>query len=99
MAQHKTKQQVIDSLQQANTVLIDIRTPEEFLQQHIPGAQNIEAGTLSHHLSQLQQYNTIICICNHGHKRSQSAADTLSAAGLENVYYLEGGVGGWINQA
>lgn len=95
MAQHKTKQQAIESAQQGFATLIDIRTAEEYAQQHVPGSQNIEAGALTNHFSQLQQYKIIICICNHGHKRSQGAADALTAAGIENVYYLEGGVGGW----
>lgn len=95
MAQHKTKQQVTELTQHSNTALIDIRTAAEYTQQHIPGSENIEATVLLDNLSQLRQYSTIICICNHGHKRSQGAADALSAAGIENVFYLEAGVGGW----
>lgn len=95
MAIPKTLQQAREAMQDSNTALIDIRTAEEYAKQHIPGSRNIEASILPDQLEQLKQHHTIICICNHGHKRSQGAADTLTASGLENVYFLEGGVGGW----
>jgi rhodanese-related sulfurtransferase len=91
-----TKQR-IEKLQLQDTIvkLVDIRSATEFEKMHIPGAVNIPAETLEHNLSQFAAGDTIVCICNKGHERSQNAAEAATAAGFSNVYYLEGGILGW----
>lgn len=96
MATKKLKQDLLNYLASPDTILIDIRTADEYEKRHIPGSINIEASSLLNNLDVLTQYKTIICICNHGHKRSQNASDSLASAGLSNIFYLEGGVEGWL---
>ena len=74
---------------------IDIRRDDEYKKQHIPGSENIPAEKLSSVLDRFPKTDTIVCICNHGKERSQSAAEYLFEQGFENAFYLEHGVAGW----
>ncbi|HRH60981.1 MAG TPA: rhodanese-like domain-containing protein [Chitinophagaceae bacterium] len=75
--------------------LIDIRSPEKYSKLHIPAAENIPAEELLNKLTSFSKDNTIICVCNKGHQRSQNAAAFLVSNGFENSFYLEGGTLGW----
>ena len=79
----------------ANLRVIDIRTAAEFDKVHIPVAENIDAEDLKNKLSSFSKTDTIICVCNKGHDRSQNAAEFLFNSGFENTFYLEGGTRGW----
>lgn len=97
MAQAITKKQIEQFREQNTPVhLIDIRTPEEYQKQHIPDAVNIPVQDLSNQLSKFRPADMIVCFCNHGRERSQGAAEIVSSAGFKNVYYLAGGVSGWL---
>lgn len=91
-----TKQE-ITTLQEgpAALQLIDIRTPEEFERQHVPGSVNIPSDQLDGAATALDRSTTLVCICNKGHERSQRAAELLNNKGFEQAYYLEGGVADW----
>ena len=94
-----TKKQVEQFKEQNIPVhLIDIRTPEEYQKQHIPGTVNIPVQELTDQLSKFHPADMIVCICNHGRERSQGAAEIVSSSGFENVYYLAGGVSGWLEE-
>lgn len=96
MKQPITKQKIEEIYGESRTVkLVDIRSAAEFEKMHVPGAVNIPAETLENSLSQFAAGDTIICICNKGHERSQSAAEFLFNNGFENTFYLEGGTIGW----
>ena len=75
--------------------LVDIRSKQEYESQHIPVAIHIPAEELSSVSKMFCKTDTLVCICNHGKERSQSAAENLYNQGFENVFYLEGGVGKW----
>jgi rhodanese-related sulfurtransferase len=91
----------------ANAVYIDVRTPEEFGNGHVPGAVNIAVmspdpatrrmspnpGFLSAVESRFPKDKRIICGCQMG-GRSQYAADLLSQAGFSDVSNMQGGFGG-----
>lgn len=79
----------------ASLKIIDIRSPEEYIKLHIPAAENIPAEELLNKLTSFSKDNTIICVCNKGHERSQNAAAFLVSNGFENSFYLEGGTLGW----
>ena len=94
MAPGITKEKILE-LQKENSMLhlIDIRSADEYNVSHVPGAENIvaeEIGNIS-----FDKNDTIVCICNQGHKRSQGTADAVFAMGFENTFYLEGGTVGW----
>ena len=97
MQQPITKQQIEELQQQNNTVkLIDIRTPAEYEKMHVPGALNMPAETIAENIAKFDANDTIVCICNKGQERSQNAAETISAMGFANVFYLKDGTVGWL---
>jgi uncharacterized membrane protein YdjX (TVP38/TMEM64 family)/rhodanese-related sulfurtransferase len=80
------------------TVVIDVRTPEEFLGPlgHIPGARNIPIGELSASLQGREDMkNTPIVLVCKTDKRSANGAALLRDAGFEQVSVLRGGMENW----
>lgn len=76
-------------------LLVDVRTPEEFAEGHVPGAKNIPLDQLDAHMGELAQYKAgdVHLICRSG-RRSLAASQTLLAAGYSPVN-VEGGTDGW----
>ena len=94
-----TKQQVEQLQKQNSTVkLIDIRPSPEYEKMHVPGSLNIPSDTIAENIAKLDSNDTIVCICTKGLERSQNAAETISAMGFANVFYLEEGTVGWLNK-
>jgi rhodanese-related sulfurtransferase len=100
--------QTYDTLQQdKNAVYLDVRTPEEFSNGHVPGAINIPVMSpdpLSRRMTPNPNFlaaveaayptgRKIICGCQMG-GRSQYAADMLVQAGFSDVSNMVGGFGG-----
>lgn len=83
------------STNNAKLKLIDIRSTDEYNKMHIPAAENIPVELLADASALFTKDDLIVCVCNKGHERSQSAAELLVNAGFENTYYLEGGTVGW----
>ena len=77
----------------ADHVLIDVRTPEEYESGYIEGAININVQTLSSNLDQIPEGLPIVVYCRSGN-RSAQAADILENAGYTEIYDL-GGVIQW----
>ncbi len=99
MQQPITKQQIEKLQQQNGTVkLIDIRPPAEFEKMHVPGSFNMPAETITENIAKLDTNDTIVCICTKGLERSQNAAETIAALGFANVFYLEDGTVGWLEE-
>ncbi|OBG19859.1 sulfurtransferase [Mycolicibacterium celeriflavum] len=76
--------------------VLDVRTPGEFENAHIPGAYNVPLDMLREHreeiLSHLDQ--DVVLVCRSGQRATQ-AEETLRSAGLTNVHILDGGVTAW----
>ena len=70
----------------AKTVLIDVRTPEEFAQDHIPGALNIEYQNIAQQASRAAwaKDDKLILYCRTG-RRSEIAYKSLQNLGYKNV--------------
>lgn len=79
-----------------NLVLLDVRTPEEYAQGHIPGAINIDGqnlGFVNRVTSRIPRDKEIALYCRSGH-RSIDAANKLIALGYR-VTDLAGGILAW----
>jgi rhodanese-related sulfurtransferase len=72
--------------------LIDVREPGEYASEHIEGAILVPLSTISHDKLPSTSKN-IILYCQSG-KRSQQAAQQLSATGLK-IRQLQGGINAW----
>lgn len=77
-------------------IVCDVRTPEEFLTGHIPGAVSCPSFDIALKAFDLaEEYPTIIVNCA-GRTRSIIGASSLRKLGLTNVYALENGTSGWL---
>lgn len=74
--------------------LLDVRTPQEYKQGHVSGAELIPLDELSAKMTRLPKGREIICICESG-SRSSAAARHLSAQGYK-VSNMRGGMSRWV---
>ena len=79
-------------------ILIDVRQPEEYEIEHIPGARLIVLGTLDDTLHQLPKDRDLIFYCHSG-MRSRVAGDHFAEKGFDpdRIYSLMGGISAWEN--
>ena len=75
-------------------ILIDVRTPGEHNEAHIPGSVLMPLDTLEG-VTNLPNGGAIIFYCRSG-KRSQQALDILARKGFKDIRHLEGGINAWI---
>ena len=82
--------------QEPGTILLDVRTPEEFQQAHLPGAINISYLTpdLWDRLEQLDRESTYFVYCR-TERRSMRVCMLMQNGGFLQVYNMEGGLCAW----
>lgn len=85
---------------QQNARIIDVRDAADFRNGHITGSENIPLGRLGEHIAQLktEPARPIVVICNLG-QSAGTACQQLSAAGLTQVFKLDGGISNWKGQS
>lgn len=83
------------AIKRPGTVILDVRTPAEFAEGHLPGAVNmdVEAPTFQQRISTLTPGVPYAVYCRSGN-RSAVALQEMAAAGL-TAYHLEGGITEW----
>lgn len=87
------------AIAQADVIVVDVRTLEEYAEGHIPGAINIDwkAGHFAEQADELlDKDKTIALYCIHA-RRSKFAAEELQKMGYKNVIELQDGLEVWIN--
>ena len=79
-----------------NISVIDVRTPEEFSEGHIKGAQNIDIAspTFKADLDKLDRTKTYLVHCAAG-GRSTRSLSILNQLGFKSIVHLDGGLNGW----
>ena len=82
---------------EANAVLLDVRTPEEFTSGHIPDAINLDykSGNFSDRLDSLDKSKDYMVYCLSG-VRSGKAADLMKEKGFNSITTLDGGMEAWV---
>ena len=77
-------------------VVVDVRTPFEFMTGHIEGAINIdaEAATFDSEIAKLDKSAPNAIYCQSG-RRSGIAATKMTDAGFTNVFNLQDGINSW----
>ena len=80
----------------SSLVILDVRTPEEFAQGHVPGAKNIPHDQLANRIAEIvsDKNKEIVLYCRSG-RRAGMAADTLKENGFEKLLHLEGDMLKW----
>lgn len=74
-------------------VLIDVRTPSEHADGHIPGSILMPLNTLEG-VTKLPEGGRVVIYCHSG-RRSQRALQILEAKGFTGLVDLEGGIVAW----
>ncbi|MBN2010035.1 MBL fold metallo-hydrolase [candidate division KSB1 bacterium] len=77
-----------------NFVLLDVRTPLEFEDNHIDGAINIPVADLRTRHHELEKDKTTVIICSSGN-RSSLGASILKQHGFTDIYNVAGGMTGY----
>lgn len=76
--------------------LIDVRSPQEYHEAHVPCALNIPLEQIEGRMGDLHASAPIVAICQSG-KRAEMAAPILAQAGCP-VLVLEGGTSAWLSE-
>jgi hydroxyacylglutathione hydrolase len=80
--------------QNKEATLIDIRTPAEYRDGHIPGVVNIPLDELEKRLSEIPKDKKVVLICRTGN-RSAQGTKMLRSKGFANVFNSTGGMSTW----
>lgn len=90
-------QEEAQSLMESETgyIILDVRTPQEFSQGHIPNAVNVAVETIgSEPPAELPDKNQLIMVYCRSGNRSKTASDALAKMGYTNVVEF-GGINTW----
>ncbi|HSQ70759.1 MAG TPA: rhodanese-like domain-containing protein [Steroidobacteraceae bacterium] len=75
-------------------IVLDVRSPEEFVTGHVPGAVNIPFDQVAGRLAEIPKDKDLVLYCRSG-RRAGIAADVLVANGYAPASLLEGDIAGW----
>lgn len=84
------------ALKREGTAILDVRTPAEFAEGHLPGAINldVEDPSFAQNAALLDPSDNYAVYCRSGN-RSGVALGILTDLGFSSVYHLEGGIQAW----
>ena len=79
-----------------NFVILDVRTPEEFLGEYIENAINLDyySDTFRNDLDKLDKNKTYLIYCRSG-RRSENALNIMKELDFKEVYNMFGGINRW----
>jgi rhodanese-related sulfurtransferase len=83
--------QLIDNKE---VVVLDVRTPEEYQDGHIPNAILIPLQELENKLNDLDKEEPYLVVCRSGN-RSAQASEILTSNSFANIYNMAGGMSDW----
>jgi rhodanese-related sulfurtransferase len=80
-------------------VVLDVRTPAEYAEGHVPGAINIPNGELAARVAELTDAKgrDIVVYCRSGVRAAQ-ALDVLDKAGFKRLFHLQGDYNRWTEE-
>ena len=85
---------VKSALDDGEIVLIDVRTPQEYMIEHVEGALLMPMAFFSMTGLPTQNGKRIVLHCGSG-VRSAKVAEKMKAAGFSLLAHMEGGFGAW----
>ena len=81
--------------EESNYIILDVRTPEEFSDKHIPGAINVPNETIgTEGIPELPDKAQLILVYCRSGNRSKQASEKLAALGYTNIVEF-GGINDW----
>ena len=77
-------------------IIVDVRTPAEFREGHLPGAVNMDyfGGPFETQIQSLPKTAPVLLYCRTGN-RSGSAYDAMTKAGVGNILHMNEGIIVW----
>jgi rhodanese-related sulfurtransferase len=77
-------------------IVLDVRSPEEFEEEHLKNAQNIDINgeIFDKKLGSLDKKSTYFVYCLKG-KRSSKALEKMKQQGFQKAYEMQGGLTSW----
>jgi rhodanese-related sulfurtransferase len=91
-------EEALEMYQREETVVIDVRRPDEYVAGHVANALSIPVDDILSRFDELSDSKKLLFICEVG-VRSGLACEMAAAMGLssDNLYNIEAGTGSWIN--
>lgn len=88
--------QVTQMMNRAKTIVVDVRTPEEFATGHLRDAKNIPLADFPTRIGELDKSKakSVVLVCQSG-PRADKAVKLLQNAGFDDVVSLDGGLVAW----
>lgn len=71
-------------------LILDVRTPKEYSEGHVPGAKNIPFDQVGNHVGELKKFKTLYIYCKAG-GRVQAAAEILGSMGVNQLALVDDG--------
>ncbi|GAA0712984.1 rhodanese-like domain-containing protein [Paraclostridium ghonii] len=86
-------EQLKELMKDEHTVLLDVRTKDEFEERSIDGSINIPLHDLMYDIDEIEEFKDkkVIVYCRSGH-RSITACNLLELEGFNNIYNLKYGI-------
>ena len=81
---------------QQQVTILDVRTPAEFAQVHIPGSYNVPLDQIAEHASRLTAAigDPVVLVCRSG-MRARQAEQALREHEMLRLHVLDGGISAW----
>jgi rhodanese-related sulfurtransferase len=86
----------VTKMNNGNTVVIDVREPDEFNKGHIESAVNLPLSKIKEQISSFDAYkdNQVLIVCQDG-TRSATTGKIITKAGHKDVFVITGGMQSW----
>lgn len=83
-------------IKEGNVVVLDVRSPSEYKEGHVPTAINIPHNQIDENIDKLKglENKDILIYCRSG-RRAGMAESVLSEKGFKQLYHLKGDMQGW----
>jgi rhodanese-related sulfurtransferase len=90
-------EEILSSSDNNDYVLLDVRTPQEYNQGHIPGAVLIDIydPQFKQKVNELDKDKTLYVVCRSGN-RSRQACEIMHDMGFRSLFNVEKGMLGWV---
>ena len=77
-------------------ILIDVRTPQEYAEGHLPGAINVDIynPAFSVEIEEFDKGGSYFVYCKAG-GRSKMAGEIMKKEGFADVHHMRGGINAW----
>jgi adenylyltransferase/sulfurtransferase len=95
---HELRDRIAAGLASSNTLLLDVREPNEWDIVHIDGARLMPKATVADHLTEFAPYDEILVQCRSGARSADIVRFLRDDVGLKNVKNVKGGILAWARE-